>query len=171
MRKNRDVQPKIAIYPGSFDPITNGHLDILERAAVLFDKVIIALAVNTEKEPSLFSLEERREMIRETIADLPRVEVTDAKGLMVDFAKNQNAIALIRGLRAVSDFEYEFQMALMNRKLSSEIITVFLMPHDNYTYLNSTIVREVASFGGDVSRFVPSGVAKRLKEKFSPSGA
>lgn len=170
MSDKTDAEPKIAIYPGSFDPITYGHIDILERAAALFDKVVIALAVNPRKVPPLFSLEERREMILEAISAMPNVEVADAEGLMVDFARQQGAIALIRGLRAISDFEYEFQMSLTNRKLAPRVITVFLMPHDNYTYLNSSIVREVASFGGDVAQFVPPGVARRLKEKFSSSG-
>jgi pantetheine-phosphate adenylyltransferase len=159
-------KPKIAIYPGSFDPITYGHLDIIERAAVLFDKVIVALAANPSKD-TLFSRDERREMIIEAIASLPNVEVGEVEGLMVDFAHDHEAIALIRGLRAISDFEYEFQMALMNRKLAPRVVTVFLMPHDSYTYLNSSIVREVASFGGDVSQFVPPGVDRRLTGKFS----
>ncbi|HEX7342627.1 MAG TPA: pantetheine-phosphate adenylyltransferase [bacterium] len=158
--------PRVAIYPGSFDPITFGHIDILERTAALFDRVVVALAVNLEKKP-LFSLKERREMIREAVVHLPTVEILEAEGLMVEFARRQGAIALIRGLRAISDFEYEFQMALMNRKLAPRLNTVFLMPHDNYTYLNSTIVREVARFGGDVSPFVPPGVARRLQEKFA----
>lgn len=158
--------PRVAIYPGSFDPITFGHIDILERTAALFDRVVVALAVNLEKKP-LFSLEERREMIREAVVHLPSVEILEAEGLMVEFARRQGAIALIRGLRAISDFEYEFQMALMNRKLAPRLNTVFLMPHDNYTYLNSSIVREVAGFGGDVSQFVPPGVARRLQEKFA----
>jgi pantetheine-phosphate adenylyltransferase len=158
--------PRVAIYPGSFDPITFGHIDILERTAALFDRVVVALAVNLEKKP-LFSLEERREMIREAVVHLPSVEILEAEGLMVEFARRQGAIALIRGLRAISDFEYEFQMALMNRKLAPRLNTVFLMPHDNYTYLNSTIVREVAGFGGDVSQFVPPGVVRRLQEKFA----
>lgn len=168
MPETEKPAPKIAIYPGSFDPVTFGHLDILERAAVLFDKVVIALAINPGKKP-LFSLEERRDMILEATTHLPNVEIAETEGLMVDFARQIGAVALIRGLRAVSDFEYEFQMALMNRKLEPRLITVFLMPHDNYTYLNSTIVREVANFGGDVSQFVPPGVARRLKEKFRSS--
>lgn len=170
MNGKNEAEPKVAIYPGSFDPITYGHIDILERAAALFDKVVVALAVNPEKAPPLFSYEERHEMIVEAVASLPNVEVTEAEGLMVEFARSKGAVALIRGLRAVSDFEFEFQMSLMNRKLAPRVITVFLMPHDNYTYLNSSIVREVASFGGDVSQFVPPGVARRLQEKFSPSG-
>jgi len=159
------ASPKIAIYPGSFDPVTNGHLDVAERAAALFDRVIITLADNTAKKP-LFDLAERRSMITEAVQHLPNVEVAATMGLMIEFAVQQKAIALIRGLRAISDFEYEFQMSLMNRKLVPQIITVFLMPHDRYTYLNSSIIREVASFGGDVSQFVPAGVAKRLREKF-----
>lgn len=166
MKAKDATEPKIAIYPGSFDPITFGHIDILKRAATIFDKVIIALAVNPDKDP-LFSLDERRDMILEAVANIPNVEVADAEGLMVEFAKQKGAVALIRGLRAVSDFEYEFQMALMNRKLAPRVITVFLMPHDNFTYLNSSIVREVAGFGGDVSQFVPPGVARRMMEKFS----
>lgn len=168
MNTSGEGVPKIAIYPGSFDPITYGHLDILKRAAVLFDKVVVALALNPRKE-TLFSVAERRQMIQEAIADIANVEVAEVEGLMVDFARRQQAIALIRGLRAITDFEYEFQMALMNRKLAPKVITVFLMPHDNYTYLNSSIVREVAGFGGDVSKFVPPGVSRRLKEKFSAS--
>ncbi len=165
---NQSRSPKIAIYPGSFDPITYGHLDIIERAAAVFDKVIVVLAANPRKD-TLFSVGERCEMIRETVQDIENVEVTDAVGLMVNFAQQHDAIALIRGLRAISDFEYEFQMALMNRKLAPKVITVFLMPHDKYTYLNSSIVKEVASFGGDISKFVTQGVASRLKEKFSLS--
>ncbi len=169
MSAKQDTEPKIAIYPGSFDPITYGHLDIIERAAAVFNEVIIALAVNPGKITPIFSLEERRDMIMEAVANMPNIQVAEAEGLMVKFAHEHKAIALIRGLRAMSDFEYEFQMALMNRKLAPKIITVFLMPHDSYTYLNSTIVREVASFGGDISPFVPPGVARRLKEKFPAS--
>ncbi|MCX6641350.1 MAG: pantetheine-phosphate adenylyltransferase [bacterium] len=166
MNQNHNASPKIAIYPGSFDPITNGHIDIVERAAALFDQVIVALAANSAK-TLLFDLEERRAMITEAVVHLHNVTVADTTGLMIEYAAQSHAIALIRGLRAISDFEYEFQMALMNRKLAPNILTVFLMPHDKYTYLNSSIIREVASFGGDVSQFVPPGVAKRLTAKFS----
>ncbi|RJP79373.1 MAG: pantetheine-phosphate adenylyltransferase [Candidatus Zixiibacteriota bacterium] len=166
MAEPNAIAPKVAIYPGSFDPITFGHLDILERAVSLFDRVIVALAFNPGKNP-LFSLEERKAMILEAVCNLPTVTVAEVPGLMVEFARDQGAVALIRGLRAVSDFEFEFQMALMNRKLAPRVNTVFLMPHVNYTYLNSSIVREVARFGGDVSPFVPPGVARRLLEKFA----
>jgi len=165
MSKQIEHQPKIAIYPGSFDPITFGHLDVLKRAAAMFDKVIVALAVNPQKQ-TLFSSQERREMIVEAIQDLSNVEVGDSSGLMVDFAREHNATILIRGLRAISDFEYEFQMALMNRQLSPDVVTVFLMPHAAYTYLNSSIVREVASFGGDIAKLVPPSVLQRLQDKF-----
>jgi pantetheine-phosphate adenylyltransferase len=157
---------RIAIYPGSFDPITNGHIDILERAVKLFDKIVITVAVNVGKYP-LFTAEERIEIVSEVTKNLPGVEVDRFDGLIVDYARKVNAIALIRGLRAISDFEYEFQMALMNRRLANELTTVFLMPNEKYTYLNSSIVREVASFGGDVSSFVPKYVEEKLKEKFS----
>ena len=165
MSPKKNETAKIAIYPGSFDPITYGHIDIIERASALFDKVVVALAANPRKE-TLFTIAERRQMISDAVINLSNIEVSEAEGLMVEFARRQDAIALIRGLRAISDFEYEFQMALMNRKLAPRVITVFLMPHDNYTYLNSSIVREVAGFGGDISQFVPPGVARRLQEKF-----
>ncbi len=155
---------KTAIYPGTFDPITNGHVDVARRAAALFDKVIVCVAVNTLKTP-LFSGEERMRMIREAVKDIKNIEVEEFEGLLVDYARKKNAHAIVRGLRAVSDFEYEFQMALTNRKLCSEVDTVFLMPHENYTYLNSTIVREIARFGGDVSEFVPSHVRAELIAK------
>ncbi len=157
---------KIAIYPGTFDPITNGHLDVVKRASALFDKVYIGIAVNVSKSP-LFSVEERLNLIRENLKDFENVEVLSFSGLVVEEAKKLNAVALIRGLRAVSDFEFEFQMALMNRHLAPELIPVFLMPHEKYTYLNSTIVKEVASLGGDVSDFVPENVLKALKKKFA----
>jgi len=158
---------KIAIYPGTFDPITNGHLDVVERAARIFEKVIITVAKNPKKRP-LFSTRERVEMISAVVKELPhheKVTVESFTGLIVDYAQSRKASAIIRGLRAVSDFEYELQMAQVNRKLARNITTVFLMPHENYTYLNSTIVREVASFGGDVSCFVPPLVEKKLKAK------
>ena len=157
---------KIAVYPGTFDPITHGHIDVIRRARMIFDKVIVTLAQNPEKAP-LFSLEERRELIQTSIQDIPNVEVTDIDGLSVRFAESVGAISIIRGLRAVSDFEYEFQMALTNRKLAAGIITVFLMPHERFTYLNSNIVREVARLRGDVSPFVPPCVEEALKKKFN----
>jgi len=158
-------QTRIAIYPGTFDPITNGHIDIIERAGGLFDKLLVTIAVNSSKAP-LFSTEERLALIREVIKPYPYAEAATFTGLLVDYARLVKATALIRGLRAISDFEYEFQMALVNRRLAQELITVFLMPHEKYTYINSTIVREVARFGGDVSKFVPPLVERALKEKF-----
>ena len=134
---------KSVIYPGTFDPITNGHVDIIQRAASLFDKVIVAIAENIEKEPT-FSVPQRQEMIQAVAGDLPDIEVDSFTGLLVDYAKKRGAHGIIRGLRAVSDFEYEFQMALMNRRLAQEVVTVFLMPNEKYTYLNSSIVKEVA---------------------------
>lgn len=160
---------KTAIYPGTFDPITYGHLDIVERAARLFDKIIITVAMNPSKKP-LFSAEDRVYLIEQSISGINNeavLEVETFSGLIVDFAREKNAAAIIRGLRAISDFEYELQMALMNRRLEADITTVFLMPHENYTYLNSTIVKEVASFGGDISNFVPPIVEQRLKKKNS----
>jgi len=156
---------KIAIYPGTFDPITNGHIDIIERAAILFDKVIVAVATNTAKTP-LFSVEKRLEMIQQSMKHLQNIEVDSFQGLLVNYVAKKKATAVIRGLRATSDFEYEFQMALINRKLSDGMVTVFLMPHEKYTYLNSTIVKEVASFQGDVSCFVPEHVKLELIKKF-----
>lgn len=156
--------PKIAIYPGSFDPITFGHLDIIRRAIMLFDQVIVAVARNREKRP-LFSEQERMEMIKNCVTDLPGVEVDCFHGLLVDYARKKGATAMIRGLRAVSDFEYEFQMALVNRKISEDLITVFLMTHDKYSYLNSSIVKELVSLGADVGCFVPAYVKERLYDK------
>ena len=155
---------RTAIYPGTFDPITYGHLDIIERACEIFDKVIVTVAVNSSKQP-LFSDDERVGMIREVVRKFKNVEVDRFHGLLVECARRKKAIAIVRGLRAVSDFEYEFQMALTNRKLDSGIATVFLMPHEKYTYLNSSLVREIAQFGGDVSGFVPPSVQRRLKRK------
>lgn len=156
---------RIAIYPGTFDPITNGHVDIIKRASVLFDKVIVAVTTNPSKTP-LFSVEERVDMV-EKVIDVKNVSVDSFSDLLVNYALRKKAVAIIRGLRAISDFEYEFQMALFNRKLSEELITVFLMPNERYTYLNSKIVREVAGFHGDVSCFVPEYVHQKLKDKFS----
>lgn len=157
---------KIALYPGTFDPITNGHIDILERARELFDRVIVTVAKDSTKLP-LFDEQERVEMIREIIKRnrYTNVSVESFEGLLVHFARKKKAVALIRGLRAISDFEYEFQMALMNRKQANKIFTLFLMPHEKYTYLNSSIVRELARLGGDFRDFVPPNVYKRLREK------
>jgi pantetheine-phosphate adenylyltransferase len=154
-----------AIYPGSFDPVTNGHLDVIERARKLFDEVIVAVANNDEKQP-LFSLEERLGLLRETAGKIDKVRIAQFKGLLVEFARAEDAGAVIRGLRAVSDFEFEFQMALMNRKLDAAVETIFLMPKEEYTYLSSRIVKEIARLGGDVSSFVPRCVAKALTRKF-----
>ncbi len=155
---------KIAIYPGTFDPITNGHLDILERAMKLFDKVIITVARNSTKNP-MFTEEERLEMIRKSVRQYKHVEVDSFSGLVVDYARQKKAVAIVRGLRAISDFEYEMQMALMNRKLNDQFETVFLMPNEKYTYLNSSIVREIARNNGNVKNFVPPDVYQKLKKK------
>ncbi len=156
---------KIAIYPGTFDPITNGHLDVISRAAKLFDRVVVAVSTNPAKKP-LFTVEERMKLIEEAVKGNDRIEVDHFEGLLVNYATSRGAVALVRGLRAISDFEYEFQMALVNRKISNGLVTVFLMPHEKYTYLNSTIVKEVASLGGDVKEFVPENVLKALQQKF-----
>jgi len=161
-------QQKIAIYPGTFDPVTYGHLDIIQRAAHLFDSVIVAVTTNPSKTP-LFSVSERLAMIEETTSELKNVSVDGFTGLLMDYAKEKNADVVVRGLRAITDFEYEFQMALMNRKLADSIVTVFLMPNEKYTYLNSTIVKEVAKFNGDVRSFVPETVLTNLKMKFDHS--
>ena len=158
---------KIAIYPGSFDPITNGHLDIIERAVHLFDRVIVSVARNSEKDKTLFSHKERIKFIQLSISNLPSVTVDSFKGLMVDHAVKHSAHAAIRGLRVLSDFEFEFKMALMNRSLNEEISTVFLMPHAKYTHISSSMVREVASLGGDISEYVPVQVNQALKKKYS----
>jgi len=154
------------IYPGSFDPITLGHIDIIHRACELFDGVVVTVAINPKKTP-LFTVEERVEFIKESVKDYPKVEVDSFDGLVVDHAKGVGAVGIIRGLRALSDFEFEFQMALMNRKLAKEINTVFLMPHEKYTYLNSSIIRNLASLNSDVSEFVPSIVKDALLKKFN----
>ncbi|RMF61630.1 MAG: pantetheine-phosphate adenylyltransferase [Calditrichaeota bacterium] len=159
---------KIAIYPGTFDPITNGHIDIIERASHLFDKIIVTVARNPSKKP-LLTVQERVFLIQQVVDDMETeavILVEPFEGLIVDFAREKKANAIIRGLRAVSDFEYELQMALVNRRLAPEVSTVFLMPHEKYTYLNSTIVKEVASFGGDISNFVPPVVRLKLEAKF-----
>jgi pantetheine-phosphate adenylyltransferase len=153
-----------AIYPGTFDPITNGHLDILSRAALLFEEVHVVVAVNVRKN-TLFTLAERLDMIRNCTAHLPNVHVSSFEGLTVDCLRRFGAEVVIRGLRAVSDFEYEFQMALMNKKLDPGCETVYLMPSEQYTYLNSSVIREIAALGGSVSEFVPQAVEARLRRK------
>ena len=153
------------LYPGTFDPVTYGHIDLVKRAIELFDAVVITVAKNPGKQP-LFSVDERVNMIRESLNGFENVSVDSFDGLVVEHAKMVGASGILRGLRAVSDFEYEFQMALMNRKLASDIATVFLMPHEKYTYLNSTIIRNLAQLKSDVSDFVPPVVVNALKKKF-----
>ncbi|MES2573093.1 MAG: pantetheine-phosphate adenylyltransferase [Verrucomicrobiota bacterium] len=157
-----------AIYPGSFDPVTNGHLDVIKRAVKIFDEVIVAVAHNDQKQ-GLFTTDERVALLKETTRDTPTVKVTQFDGLLVNFALRQQATAVIRGLRAISDFEFEFQMALMNRKLEQSIETLFLMPKEEYTYLSSRIVKEIARLGGNVDAFVPPPVAESLGQKFTVS--
>ncbi len=157
---------KRVIYPGTFDPVTYGHIDIVRRAIDLFDEVVVTVAINPSKKP-LFSTEERVEMLKESLKEFDSKVIIDSfDGLIVQHAKQVGATAIVRGLRQISDFEFEFQMALMNRKLSGDITTIFLMPHERYTYLNSTVIRNVASLHGDVSNFVPPVVQEALKKKF-----
>lgn len=156
---------KIAIYPGSFDPITNGHLDLIQRGLQLFDRLVVAIADNPDKKP-LFSGEERVKMVKTAVKNPKQVEVVLFSGLLANLAKEIKASAIIRGVRAVSDFEFEFQLALMNRKLAPKTETVFLIPSEKYTYLSSNLIKDVARFDGDISCFVPKIVEKRLKEKF-----
>jgi pantetheine-phosphate adenylyltransferase len=155
-----------ALYAGSFDPITNGHIDVIERATGLFDKVLVAIAVNSKKQ-NLFSTEERLDMCRQSLAHLQSVEIVYTQGLIAEYAVEQGVSALIRGLRSVTDFDYEMQIALMNRKMQPDLQTVFLMPHEKYTYLNSSIIRELSRYKKDVSDFVPPPVQMALKKKFS----
>jgi len=157
---------KTAIYPGTFDPITNGHLDIIQRSVNLFDQIIISVALNSEKGGLLFSVEERISFIRQSVLEITSIQVDSFEGLMVDHAIKHSAQAAIRGLRALSDFEFEFKMALMNRSLNEEVNTVFLMTHAKYTHVSSSMVREAASLGGNVSSYVPSHVELALKEKY-----
>jgi pantetheine-phosphate adenylyltransferase len=156
---------RIAVYPGTFDPVTNGHVDIVERSLRMFDKVIVAIAANPKKKP-LFSLEERLAMFTAALKGRRNVVIEGFDRLLVDYMKQKKAVGLIRGLRAVSDFEYEMQMALMNRRLDSDIETVFLMPSEEYTFVTSTIVKEAASYGGDVSSLVPNVVVAMLRKKY-----
>lgn len=156
---------RIALYPGTFDPVTNGHLDVINRASKLFDKVIITVAKNEPKNPA-FTLSERRALIEPNVASISNIEVKEFDGLVIDYAKSQGAIALIRGLRAVSDFEYELQMGQMNRNLDDNIETLFLLPNEAYTFISSSMIKQVAAYGGDISRFVPENVYSALKEKY-----
>jgi len=159
-----ELERRKAIYPGTFDPITNGHLDLIKRAAALFDEVIVLVSTNIHKEP-MFSLDERRLLVEKSIEKLENVFVDVFDGLLVHYAHQKGAKAIIRGLRAVSDFEYEFQMALMNRKLMPKLETVFLMPSEEYTYVNSSIVKEIAALGGRIDCFLPEHVARALLKK------
>jgi len=155
----------VAVYPGTFDPVTNGHIDLVERSLTIFDEVIVAVAENPKKTP-LFSLEERLAMFKAVTRRYRRVMIEGFDGLLVDYVRHKKAVAIIRGLRAVSDFEYEMQMALMNRRLDDDIETVFLMPNEAYSFITSTIVKEAASYGGDVSSLVPKLVVGKLQKKF-----
>jgi pantetheine-phosphate adenylyltransferase len=156
---------RTAIYPGSFDPVTNGHVDIVERGLNIFDKIIVAILRNPAKE-ALFTVEERKQMIETSLNRNSNVEIDVFDGLLVDYAKKRNAVAILRGMRAVSDFEYEFQLALMNRKLNREIQTVFLMTGLRWIFISSSIIKEAASFGGNINGMVPPIVSRKLKEKF-----
>jgi pantetheine-phosphate adenylyltransferase len=154
-----------AVYPGSFDPVTNGHIDLIQRSAALFDKVIVAILRNAEKAP-LFTVEERTIMLEEAIRDLKNVSVTSFAGLLVDFVEQVGASVIVRGIRAVSDYEYELQMALMNRRLSNKVETVFMLPAESYSFLSSKLVKEIAQHGGSIQGFVPVDVENRLYNKF-----
>ena len=156
----------VAIYPGSFDPLTNGHVDIIARGARLFDRIVVAIAANAEKAP-LFSMDERVEIARAVFQDRPTVEVDTFDGLLVDYVAHRRADVIVRGLRAVSDYEYEFQMALMNRRLNPKVETVFMMPAEQYTYISSRLIKEVFALGGQVHGLVPELVEARLRDKVS----
>ncbi|KPJ49404.1 phosphopantetheine adenylyltransferase [candidate division TA06 bacterium DG_26] len=156
---------RVGVYAGSFDPLTNGHIDIILRSLKLFDRLIVAVASGTEKQ-SLFSISERQEMIRKSIQLNERIEIDDLDGLLVEYARKRGACAIIRGIRAFSDFEYEFRMALMNRNLAPDIETIFLMPSEDYSYLSSSLIKEIVSLGGSVKDFVPPAVEEKLKMKY-----
>jgi pantetheine-phosphate adenylyltransferase len=156
--------PTLAVYPGSFDPLTNGHVDIITRGARIFDRIIVAILINAEKAP-LFSMDERLKITREVFEEFPNVEVDTFDGLLVDYVERRGAHVIVRGLRAVSDFEFEFQMALMNRRLNGKIETVFMMPAEQYSYISSRLIKEVFSLGGGVHGLVPDTVEERLRQK------
>jgi len=157
----------IAVYPGSFDPVTNGHIDLIQRSAALFDKVVVAILRNSSKTP-LFSVEERREMLESAVREYGnKVAVADFSGLLVDFAERIGASVIIRGIRAISDYEYELQMALMNRRLANRVETVFMIPAETYSFLSSKLVREIAAYGGAIGGLVPEDVERRLRGKFT----
>jgi pantetheine-phosphate adenylyltransferase len=155
---------KKAIYPGSFDPVTFGHIDLIKRALGIFEEVIVAVAHNSDKKP-IFSVKERLQMLKDVVKDFDNVTVEDFDGLVVDFARKKNVNVIIRGLRMISDFEYEFQMALTNRRLSTDIETIFLMPSEQYSFLSSRLLKEAAGLGADLSSFVPAAVEQALKER------
>ena len=164
MSERNERTEKVAIYPGSFDPLTNGHVDIISRGARLFDRIVVAILLNIEKAP-LFSVDERVDIARDVFRDNPNVEVDTFDGLLVEYARRKRASVIVRGLRAISDFEYEMQMALMNRHLNPDVETVFMMPAETYTYVSSRLVKEVVALGGSVTNLVPSLVESRLREK------
>jgi pantetheine-phosphate adenylyltransferase len=159
------MTPVRAIYPGTFDPLTNGHLDLIARGSKIVDHLVVAILRNVNKGTPLFTVEERLEMIREAAQGFPNVSVLTFDGLLVDFARQQGAVAVLRGIRAISDYEYEFQMAMMNRKLDPELETIFMLPHEKYTYVSSRLIKGVFQLGGDVSSLVPALVMDRLRAK------
>jgi pantetheine-phosphate adenylyltransferase len=162
--------PKVAIYPGSFDPVTNGHIDIVKRGRKLFDKIVVAILLNVNKE-ALFTVDERMEMLQESMKDIPGIVFDTFDGLLVDYANRCGAQAILRGMRAVSDFDYEFQMALMNRKLNRDVQTVFLMTSLRWIFTSSSIIKEAARFGGDISDMVPPLVNRKIKDKYGADGS
>lgn len=167
--ENLGTLMRVAICPGTFDPITNGHLDVIQRAARLFDHVIVAIAASEPKRP-LLDLEERLELVRQAVKPFANVSADAFSGLLVEYVRMKGAQAVVRGLRAVSDFEFEFQLALMNRKLNEQVETIFMMPRESYTFLSSRLVKEIAALGGEVSEFVPAAVREALRARLSSSG-
>lgn len=164
------MKPIVAIYPGSFDPVTNGHLDLIERGSKLFNELIVAIARNPEKGKALFALDERKEMLRAMTAGWSNVSIDTFEGLLVNYCIQKNANVVLRGIRAVSDYEFELQMALMNRKIDQRVETIFMLPAEKYSYLSSRIVREIAHLGGPLTGFVPELVEQRLREKVKANG-